>query len=62
VRLTTTETADTLKGAPEYQTLADQRSATDSSSTSTTAPATGGATSTMPAAGGATSTPTEPAK
>ena len=62
VRLTTTETADTLKGAPEYQTLADQRSATDSSSTSATTPATGGATSTMPAAGGATSTPTEPAK
>jgi sporulation protein YlmC with PRC-barrel domain len=62
VRLTTTETADTLKGAPEYQTLADQRSATDSSSTSSTTPATSGATSTMPAAGGATSTPTEPAK
>jgi len=44
VRLTTTETADALKGAPEYQTLKDQQSAKDTSTTSSTMPATGGAT------------------
>jgi sporulation protein YlmC with PRC-barrel domain len=62
VRLTTTETVDALKDAPEYQTLADQRSATDSTNTSATTPATGGATSTMPAAGGANNSSTEPAR
>jgi sporulation protein YlmC with PRC-barrel domain len=52
VRLTTTETAEALKSAPEFKTLEDQRAATDTTTTS----------STMPAAGGATSPSTAPSK
>jgi hypothetical protein len=44
VRLTTTETAETLKAAPEFKTIEDQQAATDATSTSSTVPATGGAT------------------
>ncbi|RWX77143.1 PRC-barrel domain containing protein [Neorhizobium lilium] len=52
VRLTTTETADALKGAPEFKTLQDQQAAKDSTTTS----------STMPAAGSATNPSTAPTK
>jgi sporulation protein YlmC with PRC-barrel domain len=44
VRLTTTETADALKSAPEFKTLQDQQADKDSTTTSSTAPATSGAT------------------
>ncbi|MCY1664523.1 PRC-barrel domain-containing protein [Rhizobium sp. SL86] len=44
VRLTTTETAEMLKSAPEFQTLDDQASTDGTTTSSTTAPAAGGAT------------------
>lgn len=52
VRLTTTETAEALQAAPEFKTLADKQAETDRTTTSSTMPATGGATSpsTAPAA------------
>jgi len=51
VRLTTTETAEALKSAPEFKTLEDKQGSTDTTTTSSTVPATGGATnsSTEPA-------------
>lgn len=51
VRLTTTETAEALQGAPEFKTIADLQAETDRTTTSSTMPATGGATtpSTAPA-------------
>ena len=52
VRLTTTETAEALKSAPEFKTLEDKQASTDATTTS----------STVPAAGGATNSSTEPAK
>ncbi len=48
VRLTTTETVETLQAAPEFKTLADKKAEMDqttTSSTDTPPPATGGATS-----------------
>ncbi|TDK37502.1 PRC-barrel domain containing protein [Rhizobium deserti] len=50
-RLTTTETAEALKAAPEFKTMEDQQAETDRTTTSSTMPATGGATnpSTAPA-------------
>jgi sporulation protein YlmC with PRC-barrel domain len=50
-RLTTTETAEALKSAPEFKTMEDQQAETDRTTTSSTMPATGGATnpSTAPA-------------
>lgn len=65
IRLTTMETADALKAAPEFKTLDDQdtaaksNGATDGTTTSSTG---GAATTTAPAAGGATtpSTTTQP--
>jgi sporulation protein YlmC with PRC-barrel domain len=53
VKLTTTETAEALQAAPEFKTLADKQAETDRTTTSSTSmPATGGATtpSTAPAA------------
>lgn len=44
VRLTTTETAEMLKAAPEFKTLDDQASTDGTTTSSTTAPAAGGAT------------------
>ncbi|MGE6743440.1 PRC-barrel domain-containing protein [Allorhizobium pseudoryzae] len=44
VRLTTTETAEMLKSAPEFKTLDDQASMDGTTTSSTTAPAAGGAT------------------
>jgi sporulation protein YlmC with PRC-barrel domain len=51
LRLTTTETAEALKSAPEFKTLSDKQAATDTTTTSSTTPATPGATnpSTAPA-------------
>jgi sporulation protein YlmC with PRC-barrel domain len=43
-RLTTTETAEALKAAPEFKTMEDQQAETDRTTTSSTMPATGGAT------------------
>jgi sporulation protein YlmC with PRC-barrel domain len=65
VRLTTTETVDALKAAPEFMTLDDQDSAATNTGAmdGTTTSSTGGAaTTTAPAAGGATtpSTTTQP--
>jgi sporulation protein YlmC with PRC-barrel domain len=64
IRLTTTETADALKAAPEFKTLDDQdTAATSGTMDGTTTSSTGGAaTTTAPAAGGATtpSTTTQP--
>lgn len=48
LRLTTTETADALKSAPEFKTLADSKAATDATTTSSTTPATTGAGATNP--------------
>lgn len=56
LRLTTTETAESLKSAPEFMTLDDQDDATDAATTSST----GGATTTAPA--GNATTPSTPAK
>lgn len=56
LRLTTTETAETLKAAPEFMTLDDQASEADASTTSST----GGATTTAPA--GNATTPSTPAQ
>jgi sporulation protein YlmC with PRC-barrel domain len=63
IRLTTTETADALKAAPEFKTLDDQdTAATSGTMDKTTTSSTGGAATTAPAAGGATtpSTTTQP--
>jgi sporulation protein YlmC with PRC-barrel domain len=56
LRLTTTETADSLNAAPEFMTLDDQDSTTDAATTSST----GGATTTAPA--GSATTPSTPAR
>ncbi|MBP2547849.1 sporulation protein YlmC with PRC-barrel domain [Neorhizobium galegae] len=65
IRLTTAETADALKAAPEFKTLDDQAStaSTNGATDATTTSSTGGAATTpAPAAGGATapSTTTQP--
>jgi sporulation protein YlmC with PRC-barrel domain len=63
IRLTTTETVDALKAAPEFKTLDDQdTAATSGTMDKTTTSSTGGAATTAPAAGGATtpSTTTQP--
>lgn len=52
--LTTTETAEALKAAPEFMTLEDQKAATDASTTSSTTPPPAGG------AGGATTPSTAP--
>lgn len=54
VRLTTTETAESLQAAPEFMTLEDQQAAADATTTSSTE------TTTMPSA--TTPSTTEPAK
>lgn len=53
LRLTTPETAEALKAAPEFKTLEDQKSEADKTTTSSTTPA--------PAAGDATTPSTAPA-
>jgi sporulation protein YlmC with PRC-barrel domain len=63
IRLTTTETAEALKAAPEFKTLADVKAGTDATTTSSTssmapAPATTPATSTTPSTGGDTNSST----
>jgi sporulation protein YlmC with PRC-barrel domain len=52
VKLTTTETAEALQAAPEFKTLADKQAETDRTTTSSTS---------MPASGGATTPSTAPA-
>ncbi|HEX5935606.1 MAG TPA: PRC-barrel domain-containing protein [Pseudorhizobium sp.] len=59
VRLTTTETAESLQAAPEFMTIEDQQAAADSAATdATTTSATG--TGTMPQDGATTPSTTQP--
>jgi sporulation protein YlmC with PRC-barrel domain len=57
VRLTTTETAEALKAAPEFKTLDDVKSGTDATTTSSTSPATT-TPGTTPSTGGETNSST----
>ncbi|MCK8780714.1 PRC-barrel domain-containing protein [Rhizobium sp. NTR19] len=61
VRLTTTETAESLQAAPEFKTLDDKQAEADRTTTSSTMPAAGTGAGTGAGAGGAATTPAAPA-